>query len=37
MTGRARQVAAQLDPAGSPARFADAALTLVRPSVTNGA
>ena len=37
MTESAARVAAQLDPDGSPARFADAALTLVRPSVSNGA
>ena len=37
MTDSARRVAAQLDPAGSPARFADAALTLVGGRVTNGA
>ena len=37
MTDSARRVAAQLDPAGSPARFADAALTLVTGKVTNGA
>jgi UDP:flavonoid glycosyltransferase YjiC (YdhE family) len=32
----AQRVAARLDPAGSPARFADAALTLVDGRVTNG-
>jgi MGT family glycosyltransferase len=37
MTESARRVASQLDPAGSPARFADAALSLVTTSVTNGA
>ena len=37
MSDSARAVAAQLDPESSPARFADAALTLVRPTVTNGA
>ena len=36
MTDSARGVSAQLVPEGSPARFADAALTLVRPSITNG-
>ena len=37
MTDSAARVAAQLDPEGSPQRFADAALTLVRPSVSNSA
>ncbi len=37
MTDSARAVAAQLDPAGSPARFADAAESLVAGKVTNGA
>jgi MGT family glycosyltransferase len=37
MSAGARQVAARLDPEGSPARFADAALTLVSAGVTNGA
>ena len=37
MADSARRVAAQLDPAGSPARFADAAETLVSGRVTNGA
>ena len=33
MADGARAVARQLDPAGAPARFADAALSLVRPGV----
>jgi UDP:flavonoid glycosyltransferase YjiC (YdhE family) len=37
MRDGARQVAARLDPEGSPARFADAALALVSAGVTNGA
>jgi UDP:flavonoid glycosyltransferase YjiC (YdhE family) len=37
MTDSARRVAARLDPAGSPGRFADAAATLVHGRVTNGA
>lgn len=37
MTDSARKVAERLDPAGSPARFAEAALTLVDAGVTNGA
>ena len=36
MTDSARRVAAQLDPAGSPARFADAALSLAGQPVENG-
>jgi hypothetical protein len=36
LTGSVHRVATQLDPQGSPARFADAALSLVRPGVTNG-
>jgi MGT family glycosyltransferase len=37
MSASARRVADQLDPAGSPPRFADAAATLVGGRVTNGA
>jgi MGT family glycosyltransferase len=37
MTDSARKVAERLDPAGSPGRFADAALSLVDAGVTNGA
>jgi UDP:flavonoid glycosyltransferase YjiC (YdhE family) len=37
MSASARRVADQLDPAGSPARFADAAATLVGGRVSNGA
>jgi MGT family glycosyltransferase len=37
MSESARQVARRLDPAGSPARFADAALTLLPGKVVNGA
>jgi MGT family glycosyltransferase len=37
MTDSARGVAAQLDPEGAPARFADAAASLVGGRITNGA
>jgi MGT family glycosyltransferase len=37
VTDQARAVSQQLDPAGAPARFADAALSLVRPAVPDAA